>query len=338
VNHFRIVLIAILVAVVAVAPVRADTLGTVLERGLVRCGAIEGHKGFSQKSPDGFWAGFDVDICRAVSAAIFTEGSRVEFIEYSGVNRIAPLQSGEVDLMSRSSYWTMTNDTQFDVENVGMSYIDGQAIMVRESIGVASAIQLNDVAVCALMGSLEAQRIERFFFENQVRYSEQYYEDPADLRVAYKANLCDVVTAPESMLQAMLIEDLISIEHRILPERLSSEPWGPVVRAGDDRWQNLIRWTLFALLNAEELGITSQNVDAMLESNNPKVRRLLGLDGSFGAPLGVPDTWARSIIREVGNYGEIFDRNLGRSSGLNIARAQNELWTRGGLMYAPPIR
>ena len=185
---------------------------------------------------------------------------------------------------------------------------------------------------------LSRARIERFFFEQQIAYKENYYQDPQDLRVAYKAGICDAVTAAESFLREMLIEELVSIEHRILPERFSSDPWGPVVRVNDDRWQNLIRWTLFALVNAEELGVSSQNVDAMVESANPKVRRLLGLDGSFGAALGIPDNWAQNIIREVGNYGEIYDRNLGRSSGLGIARAQNDLWIRGGLMYAPPIR
>ena len=336
--HFRTVLIAFLLAFAAVNAARADTLDAVLERGLVRCGAIEGHRGFSQKSEDGFWSGFDVDICRAVSAALFTSGSRVEFIEYAGTDRVAPLQAGEVDLMARASYWTMSNDTQFGVQNVGFSYVDGQAIMVREALGVASAVQLQDVNVCAVANSLEQARIERFFFEQQIAYKENYYHDPQDLRVAYKAGICDAVTASESFLREMLIEELVSIEHRILPERFSSDPWGPVVRVNDDRWQNLIRWTLFALINAEELGVSSQNVDAMVESANPKVRRLLGLDGSFGAALGIPDNWAQNIIREVGNYGEIYDRNLGRSSGLGIARAQNDLWIRGGLMYAPPIR
>ncbi|MGJ8529628.1 transporter substrate-binding domain-containing protein [Maritalea sp.] len=336
-NRLRIFIALVLVAVVQSTAAYSDTLDNVLERGNVRCGATEGHKGFSEIS-DGLWRGFDVDLCRAVSAAVFGVANRVEFVEFEGASRIAPLQSGEVDLLARNTYWTMARDTQFGAQNVGISYFDGQAIMVPEALGVVSAIQLADVTACAVVGSLEQARLERYFFEYQIAYKEAYYEEFADLRVAYKAGLCNVVTAPASTLQAMLIEDFDETEHRILPERLSNDAWGPVVRANDDRWQDVVRWTLFALINAEELGVNSRNVDTMIESKNPKVRRLLGLDGEFGAPLGIPNSWAQDIIRGIGNYGEMYSRNLGRESGLNIARGQNELWTRGGLMYAPPVR
>ena len=337
-HGLRIILAGFIMGLVLALPAQADTLDNVLESGIVRCGATDGHKGFSEISNDGFWKGFDVDICRAVSAAIFGVANRVDFTEYPGPNRVAPLQSGAVDIMARSAYWTMSRDTQYTVQNVTVTYFDGQALLVPESMGVVSAIQLNDVMVCAVRGSLEQDRAERYFFEHQIAYKESYYEAFEDLIVAYKASLCNVVTAPASALQAILDAELAASEHRILPERLSIDAWGPIVRNNDDRWQNLVRWTVFALINAEELGVNSRNIDTMIESKNPKVRRLLGLDGNFGAPLGIPDTWAQEVIRGVGNYGEIFSRNLGRESGLGIARGKNELWTRGGLMYAPPVR
>jgi len=338
VNGLRIIFAGMLVAFALAVPTRADTLDSVLETGIVRCGAAVGHDGFAKKSEDGFWEGFDVDICRAVSSALFGVSNRVDFTEFPGTNRVAPLQSGAVDIMARSAYWTMSRDTQFSVQNVAVTYFDGQAFLVPQSMGVVSAIQLEDVMVCAVRGSLEQDRAERYFFEHEIAYKESYYEAFDDLIVAYKAGLCDVVTAPASALQEILDLELNSTEHRILPERLSVDAWGPVVRNNDDRWQDVVRWTVFALINAEELGVTSLNIDTMVESKNPKVRRLLGLDGSFGAPLGIPDTWAQDVIRGVGNYGEIFSRHLGRDSNLAIARGKNELWTRGGLMYAPPVR
>jgi len=317
----------------------ADTLDSVLERGFVRCGATQGHQGFSNLSADGFWSGYDVDLCRAISAAVFGDANRVEFIEYEGTSRAAPLQGDQVDLFARNAYWTMSRDTQYNLHYVGITYFDGQAIMVPEAKGVVSAVSLQDVTVCAVEGSIESDRIEKYFFEHQINYTETYYEELSDLQTAYMAGLCDVVTAPASHLQSLLLSEAIDpAAHRILPERLSVEPWGPVVRAGDDRWQNVVRWTLFALLNAEELGVNSRNVETMVESKNPKVRRLLGVDGQFGEPLGIPDSWAHDVIKGVGNFGEIFSRNLGKDSGLNIIRGNNELWTRGGLMYAPPIR
>lgn len=337
-NGLRNLLAGLFLALVVATPSYADTLDNVLETGIVRCGAIEGHKGFSEVAEDGFWKGFDVDICRAVSAAVFGVANRVDFTKFTGSNRVAPLQSGAVDIMARGGYWNMSRDTDYAVQYVAVSYFDGQALLVPEKLGVVSAIQLKDIMVCAVSGSIEQDRAERYFFEHQIAYKESYYESFEDLIVAYQAGLCDVVTAPASALQAIIDKELISSEHRILPERLSIDAWGPVVRNSDDRWQNVVRWTIFALINAEELGVNSRNIDTMVESKNPKVRRLLGLDGKFGAPLGIPDTWAQDVIRGVGNYGEIFSRNFGRESVLAIARGKNELWTRGGLMYAPPVR
>ncbi|MCZ4273199.1 transporter substrate-binding domain-containing protein [Maritalea porphyrae] len=337
-NGLRIILAGLLLALVTVPSAQADTLDNVLESGIVRCGATDGHKGFSEVAEDGFWKGFDVDVCRAVSAAVFGVANRVDFTKYSGTNRVAPLQSGEVDIMARSAYWTMSRDTQFAVQNVTVTYFDGQALLVPETLGVVSAIQLNDIMVCAVRGSIEQDRAERYFFEHEIAYKESYYEEFEDLIVAYKAGLCNVVTAPASTLQAIIEKELNTSEHRILPERLSIDAWGPLVRNNDDRWQNVVRWTVFALINAEELGVSSRNIDTMIGSKNPKVRRLLGLDGKFGAPLGIPDTWAQDVIRGVGNYGEMFSRNFGRETDFAIARGKNELWTRGGLMYAPPVR
>lgn len=316
----------------------ADTLDTVRERGFVKCGANEGHRGFSNLSSDGFWSGFDVDLCRAVSAAIFSEPNRVEFAEYPGDVRMTPLRVGEVDLMARNGYWNLPRDTQYDVVYAGIGYYDGQAIMVRNDMEVISALELKDVSVCVVANSPQHNAIERFFFNNQIAYEEIVVEDEADLPGAYMSGLCDAITASATVLQGIKINAVDPSLHRILPERLSKEPMGPVVRKGDMRWQTIVRWVLFAMVNAEELGVNSRNIDTMMETKNPKLRRLLGLDGQFGQAMGLSPTWAQDIIRHVGNYGEVYERSFGSTSGLMIPRGSNELWTKGGLQYAPPIR
>ncbi|AVX04741.1 general L-amino acid-binding periplasmic protein AapJ [Maritalea myrionectae] len=316
----------------------ADTLETVRERGFVKCGANQGHRGFSNLSAEGFWSGFDVDLCRAVSAAIFSDPSRVEFVEYAGDFRMTPLRVGEVDLMSRNGYWNMPRDNVFDVVYTGVVFYDGQGIMVRDEAEVVSALELKDISVCVVANSLQHDVLERFFFNNQISYQEVMVEDSADLAGAYMAGICDAVTASATSLQEIKINAINPSQHRILPERLSKEPMGPVVRKGDMKWQTIIRWVLFAMINAEELGVNSRNIDTMAEAKNPRMRRLLGIEGEFGQALGLNATWAQDIIRHVGNYGEVYERNFGNTSGLMIPRGANELWTKGGLHYAPPIR
>nr|WP_255768901.1 transporter substrate-binding domain-containing protein [Maritalea mediterranea] len=311
---------------------------TVRERGAVRCGANEGHRGFSNLSADGFWFGFDVDLCRAVSAAIFSDPNRVSFIEYPGEFRMTPLRVGEVDLMARNGYWNMSRDNEYGVTYTGIAFYDGQAIMVRDDTEIISALELDDISVCVVVDSLQHAALDRFFFKNQITYEEVMVEDDADLAGAYMAGICDAITASASKLQEIKINAVNPSQHRILPERLSKEPMGPVVRKGDMKWQTIIRWVLFAMINAEELGVNSRNVDTMIETKNPRMRRLLGLEGEFGQALGLNPTWAQDVIRNVGNYGEVYERNFGSTSGLMIPRGTNELWTKGGLHYAPPVR
>lgn len=330
----------ILVLVFALWPVvaSAQTLDAVKTRGFVRCGSTENLPGFSQVSAEGLWSGFDVDVCRAVAAAIFGDPNRVEFISLTGKSRFAPLQSGEIDIMARNAPWTMRRDTDFGVRYVATFFHDGQAFMIRGNAGIVSALELVDVSVCTIDGSDHADNMRRFFFAGQVSYSEVLYEDDDDLITAYRTGLCDVVTANATRLFAIRNALGDPAGHRILPERLSKEPIGPVVRAGDDQWRNTVMWTLFAMINAEELGVSSMNVESMAESRNPAIRRLLGLEGDFGTALGLTPSWARNVITGVGNYGQVFDRNLGASSPLGMTRGLNALWTKGGLLYAPPIR
>ena len=330
----------ILAVVLALWPAfaAAQTLDAVKTRGFLRCGATETLPGFSQVSPEGLWSGFDVDICRAVAAAIFGDPNRVEFVSLSGSSRFAPLQAGEIDMMARNATWTMRRDTDFNVRYVATSFLDGQAFMVRNNVGVVSALELHDVSVCVIDGSNHQDVMQRFFFAGQVAYAEVLYETNEDLSSAYRTGLCDVVTASATRLFAIrqMLGDPAG--NRILPERLSKEPLGPVVRQGDDQWRNIVAWTLNAMINAEELGVTSLNIDSMSESRSPQIRRLIGLEGDFGTPLGLTSSWARNIIAGVGNYAEVFDRNLGMSSPIGMTRGLNALWTKGGLLYAPPIR
>ncbi|HUV32488.1 MAG TPA: amino acid ABC transporter substrate-binding protein [Devosiaceae bacterium] len=316
----------------------AQTLDAVKARGFLRCASTETLPGFSQVSAEGLWSGFDVDVCRAVAAAIFGDPNRVEFISLTGQSRFAPLQSGEIDMMARNAPWTMRRDIHFGVRYVATFFHDGQAFMLRNHSGVVSALGLRDVSVCAIDGSDHADNMRRFFFAGQVSYTEVLYEDKDDLITAYRTGLCDVLTANATRLFAIRSALGDQAGHRILPERLSKEPIGPVIRSGDNQWRNIVQWTLFAMINAEELGVSSMNVDSMTESRNPAIRRLLGLEGDFGSALGLTPGWARNIIAGVGNYAQVFDRNLGASSPLGMIRGQNALWTKGGLMYAPPIR
>lgn len=316
----------------------AQTLDAVKTRGFLRCGSVEQVPGFSQVSAEGLWSGFDVDICRAVAAAIFSDPNRVEFISLTGASRFAPLQSGEIDIMARNAPWSMGRDTGFGVRYVGTSFFDGQSFLIRNHAGMISAAELEGDSICAIAGSDHAERLRRFFFNAQIEYSEVLYEDKDDLITAYRTGLCDVVTASATRLFAIKSALGDPTVHRILPDRLSKEPIGPVIRAGDDQWRNIVLWTLFAMINAEELGVSSLNVGSLGESRNPSIRRLLGLEGDFGTALGLTPAWAQNVITGVGNYGEVFERNLGSASPIGMARGLNALWTKGGLLYAPPIR
>ncbi len=279
-----------------------------------------------------------MDLCRAIATAVFGDPERYEFRPLRGESRFAPLQTGAVDVLTRDGPWTQKRDTAFGTTFVTTAFFDGQAFLVPQSLGAVSAYELDNLAICVQDGGEDLSRLEDFFFANQATYTEVLYEDVADLGVAYRAGLCQGVSASARQLQAILRDMPDPGSHRILPERISKELLGPVVRTGDDQWFNIVRWTLFALINAEEVGVTSQNTEALTAARTPGVRRLLGEEGDFGTPLGLSPEFMANVIRAVGNYAELYDRNFGPQTGAALLRGQNALWRNGGLLYAPDVR
>ncbi len=316
----------------------AGTLDDVKAKGFVQCGVSQGLPGFSNPDSKGNWTGIDVDVCKAMAAAIFGDASKVKFTPLSAKERFTALQSGEIDVLSRNSTWTATRDTALGLNFAGVNYYDGQGFMVRKSLGVSSALDLSGAAVCTNTGTTTELNVADFFRSNKMPYEIVAFEKADEVVQAYDAGRCDVYTTDQSGLYAQRLKLAKPADHIILPEIISKEPLGPVVRQGDDQWFNLTKWTLFAMINAEELGVTSANVDEMKASKNPAIKRLLGTEGKFGENLGVGNDWAYNIIKQVGNYGESFDRNVGPKTPLAIARGKNALWSKGGLQYAPPIR
>jgi general L-amino acid transport system substrate-binding protein len=340
--RFRLAFLGVLVALVGLAAPAAAAGGPTLERvkknGYLRCGVNEGLPGFSSPDNKGEWTGLDVDFCRAVAAAIFNDPKKVRFTPTSAKVRFTVLQAGEVDLLSRNTTWTISRDTQLGLEFVGVIYYDGQGFMVPKKLNVTSAKQLNGANVCTNTGTTTELNLADYFRANNLKYKVIAFEKNQEVLGAYDAGRCDAYTTDMSGLYAERLKLKNAADHIILPEIISKEPLGPLVNQGDPQWADLVRWTLFALLNAEELGVTSKNVDQMLKSQNPEVRRLLGAEGAFGEAMGLSKDWAVRIVRSVGNYGEIFERNVGQGSPLKIKRGQNALWKNGGLQYAPPVR
>ncbi|HEV7278452.1 MAG TPA: amino acid ABC transporter substrate-binding protein [Devosiaceae bacterium] len=314
------------------------TLAAVRERGHLICATSDPLPGFAQIGAEGRWTGFDVDFCRAVAVAIFGDAGRMEFLPLPGDSRFAPLQTGTVDLIARNGAWTMRRDTSYDAGFVGPSFFDGQAFMVPQALGMVSAYELDEVSICVLADNTEQVSLQEFFYETQGNYTEVLYEDREDLAVAYRSGLCDAVSAPASWLNAIRRSLPAPATHRILPERISKGALGPVVRAGDDQWKKIVQWTLYALIDAEEAGVTSLNVESLVAAKTHRIRRLLGLEGSFGPAIGLAPTFISDVIRAVGNYGEMFERNFGPATGAAMVRGQNALWSNGGLLYAPPLK
>ncbi len=332
--------LAVLAASAAAAQAPAadgPTLSTIRARGHLICATSDPLPGFAQLGTGGLWTGFDVDFCRAVAVAVFGDASKMEFKALGGDSRFAQLQTGEVDLLSRNANWTMRRDTGYSASYVAPSFFDGQAFMVPAALGVVSAYQLDNVKVCVLDEGDELVNLREFFFQNQVTYTEVLYEDREDLSVAYQSGLCNAVSASASWLNAIRRSLPDPAMHRILPERISKAVFGPVVREGDDQWFSIVKWTLYALIDAEEAGITSLNIDSLAAAKSLSIRRLLGLDGDFGSPLGLAPDFMKKIVAAVGNYGQIFERNFGPGTGAAVLRGQNSLWNNGGLLYAPPI-
>jgi general L-amino acid transport system substrate-binding protein len=316
----------------------AATLDDVKAKGFIQCGVSTGLAGFSNPNDAGDWSGLDVDLCRAVAAAIFNDPKAVKFSPLSAKERFTALQSGEIDILSRNTTWTMNRDTAQGLVFAGVNYYDGQGFMVRKSLGVNSALQLSGASVCVQTGTTTELNLTDYFKANNMTYNPVVFEKLEEVNAAYDANRCDVYTTDQSGLYAIRLGLTAADDHMVLPEIISKEPLGPVVRQGDGQWLSIVKWVHNAMINAEELGITSANVDEMLNSTDPNVMRLLGKDGTFGADVGLTNEWAYQAIKHVGNYGEAFERNVGTGSPLGIARGLNALWSKGGLQYAPPVR
>lgn len=313
------------------------TFDAIKKKGFIQCGVSQGLPGFSNPDDKGNWSGLDVDFCHAVAAAVFGDTSKVKFTPLSAKERFTALQSGEVDLLSRNTTWTITRDTALGLNFAGVDYYDGQGFMVRKDLGVKSAKELNGATVCTNTGTTTELNLADYFQSHHMKYQLVSFEKSDEVLAAYVAGRCDVYTTDRSGLAAQRIKLKNPKDNVILPDVISKEPLGPAVRQGDDQWFDIVKWSLNCMIEAEELGVTSKNVDTMLKSQSPRVRRLLGVEGDDGKGMGLDNSWCKNIISQVGNYGEMFDRNVGPDSPLGLDRGLNNLWTHGGLMYSPPF-
>ncbi|MBS0285856.1 MAG: amino acid ABC transporter substrate-binding protein [Proteobacteria bacterium] len=315
-----------------------ETLSTVRHRGYLICGVSQGLTGFSTVDDKGQWQGLDVDFCKAVASAIFGDANKVSYVPLSAKDRFTALQSGDIDLLSRNTSWTLLRDTTLGLNFIGTIYYDAQGLMIHKSAGIKSANELNGAIICTNTGTTTELNIADFFKAHQLKYQIITFEKSDETLSAYEAGRCDVYSTDMSALAAQKLKLKNPHDHFILPERISKEPLSPVVRQGDEPWANIIRWVLFALVNAEELGITQNNIKLSLNASDSNIQRLLGKKDNLGEKLNLPNDWAYQAILQVGNYGEIFERNLGQKSPLKIERGLNALWSQGGILYAPPLR
>ncbi|WP_018916865.1 amino acid ABC transporter substrate-binding protein [Vreelandella zhanjiangensis] len=314
------------------------TLEKVQSRDSVRCGVNAAQPGFSSLDDNDQYQGLDTDICRAVAAAALGDASKVDFVPLDSVERFTALQSGEVDLLSRTTTWSSSRDTTLGLQFTGVTYYDGQAFMVASDLGVQSAEELDGAAVCTQSGTTSELNLSDYFRINDMSYDAVVFDSPEQSIAGFEAGRCDVLSSDASQLYAQRMQLADPNMAVVLPEIISKEPLGPAVRQGDDPWFNIVKWSLFAMLNAEEYGVTSENVDEMVSSENPDIARLLGQDGNYGEGMGLEADWAYNIISQVGNYAEVYERNVGADSNFKIARGLNALWKDGGIQYAPPIR
>jgi len=314
------------------------TFDAVKKRGKLVCGVTTGLPGFSAPDEKGNWTGIDVDTCRAVAAAMFGDATKVDFKPLTAKERFTALQSGEIDMLSRNTTWTFTRDTSLGLNFTGVNYYDGQGFLVSKKLGVKSALELSGAAICIQAGTTTELNLADYFRANKMEYTAITYDTSEETIKGFEAGRCDVLTSDQSQLYGLRTKLPDPESAVVLPEVVSKEPLGPVVRQGDDEWFNVVRWALFAQLNAEELGVTSKNVDEMVKSADPGIKRLLGGEAGFGKFLGLDDKWAYYIVKHVGNYGEMFERNVGQGSPLKISRGLNALWNKGGIQYAPPVR
>ena len=318
----------------------ATTLEDVKAKGFVQCGVSNGVPGFSNANDKGEWSGIDVDACRAVASAIFGDAQKVKFTPLSAKERFTALQSGEIDILARNTTWTYTRDASLGLDFTAVNFYDGQGFMVRKDLGVKSALDLDGATVCTEQGTTTELNMADFFRKNKLSYVPVVVQKADEALSAYDQGRCDVYTTDKSGLAAHRTKLANPSAHVILPETISKEPLGPVVRHGDNQWKDIVTWSMFVQVNAEEMGISSKNVAKIKkETIDPGIKRLLGVEGDMGAQLELPADWAYNIIANVGNYGEVFERNVGPSTPVDLPRGLNALWTEeGGIMYAPPVR
>jgi general L-amino acid transport system substrate-binding protein len=319
-------------------PAAAQTLKKVKDRGSLICGANGELAGFGLPDAQGKWTGLDVDVCRAIAAAIFNDASKVKFVPLSAKDRFTALQSGEIDVLSRNTTWTSSRDASQGIMFAGVDYYDGQGFIVRKTLKIKSALELSGATVCVGQGTTTELNLADYFRAHNMQLKSVGFATADETLKAYEAGRCDVYTTDASGLYGYRLKFANPDDHIVLPEVISKEPLGPSVRQGDDQWFTLVKWVLFALLNAEEANLSSKNIDQMMTSTDPNVKRLVGTEGSYGEQLGLSKGWVVSIVKLVGNYGELFDRNVGSGSPLKIDRGLNNLWSKGGIQYAPPIR
>jgi len=330
---------ALTVAGLAAVAASAGTMDDVKARGKLNCGVSTGLVGFAAPDASGEWHGFDVTVCRAVAAAVLSDPAAVEFVPTTGKTRFTALASGEIDMLARNTTWTFSRDVDLKFEFIGVNYYDGQGFMVPKELGVSSAKELDGATVCIQTGTTTELNLADYFRSNNISYEPVPIETNAEAQQQYLAGACDVYTTDASGLAATRATFESPGDHVLLPEIISKEPLGPLVRHGDHEWGDVIRWTLNALISAEELGITSANIGELSAgTNNPEVNRVLGTEGTLGEMLGLDAGWAKRAISVGGNYGEIFAKNIGEDTPIGLARGLNAQWTNGGLLYSPPFR
>jgi general L-amino acid transport system substrate-binding protein len=335
-NRFAL-LLSLLLAAAAGSQASAQTLKAVKDRGNLVCGVSQGIVGFSAPGPNSDWAGFDVDFCRAVAAAIFNDPHKVTFVPLAADDRFGALQSGKIDILSRNTTWTISREVDLGAAFAAVTYYDGQGFMVPQARNFASAHDLDGTKICVQSGTTTESNLADYFAANGMKYQEVPAATADEMVSAYDSGRCDVATSDASQLHALRLKLAKPEAHVILPDVISKEPLSPAVRQGDEQWFNIVKWIHFAMVNAEELGVGSKTIDEALASKKPEIRRLVGAEGDYGARLGLTPDWVVRIVKLVGNYGEVYDRNIGAKTQLGIPRGVNALWTAGGILYAPPI-
>jgi general L-amino acid transport system substrate-binding protein len=323
----------------AAAPAHAQaTLKAVKDRGTLNCGVNEGLIGFATKDDKGKWSGFDVDFCRAMSAAIFGDPDKVAYTPLSTEQRFDALKSGKIDILSRNSTWTMSREVGPGLLFAGVTYYDGQGFLLKRAAEVSSALDIAKAKICALTGTTSFDNVSQYLKSQNVEHELVPVAHPAEMVKAYASGACSVMTSDVSQLHALRLQLANPADQMILPDVISKEPLGPVVRQDDVQWFEIAKWVNFAMIDAEELGVSTRTIDAALASKKPDVMRLVGTEGTYGEQLGLARDWAAKVVRTVGNYGDVFERNVGARSPLGIPRGLNQLWSHGGILYAPPIR